>query len=370
MVTTPPPAKKTPAPAAAAAPAAEKKSGIKTFKPGEVLFNQNDRAESLYIIQKGQIRLFVPKGRGFVDIAILRSGEVIGEMAYFDEASNKRSVSAAAIVTTDVVEISFNAFGKALQGLNPWFKTIVHTLADRLRKTNDKVKQLESNSVGFGKDGKVAEYVFFHSIDVVKMLSILYLIMKTHGELVNNRMQFHHDQLKLYGIEIFNIQEIKFEEFLPILKKVNLIDIGPDANGLQKIISVANIENLRVIMLFFNTQRLLGDEKKMKISPRCEKILVKLYQQLLPQQETFKGGFAEGNLTQVLAALKAEKQIVTEEDFADAIKAGLGDDIVVGSANQLTSKINFLKLQKLLPAIRLMNILTEINDTKSGTNKY
>lgn len=354
----------------AAAADAGAKSGIKVFKPGEVLFNQNDRAESLYIIQKGQIRLFVPKGRGFVDIAILRSGEVIGEMAYFDEAANKRSVSAAAIVTTEVVEISFNAFGKALQGLNPWFKTIVHTLADRLRKTNDKVKQLETNSVGFGKDGKVAEYVFFHNVDIVKMLSLLFMIFKSHGEMVNNKLQFHHDQIKFYGVEIFNIQEIKFEEFLPILKKLNIIDIGPDANGLLKIISVSNIELLRVVLLFFNTQRMLGDEKRMKISSRCEKILIKLYQQLAPNAATYKNGMAQGDLSAALDALKAEKIIVTEEDFTDAIKAGIGDDIVVGAGNKLVSQINYTKLSKLLPCIRLTNMIGEINDSKSGGNKY
>ena len=128
--------------------AQQKKSGIRTFKPGEVLFNENDPATSLYIIQKGQIRLFRPKGRGFVDLAILRSGEVIGEMAYFDEKSRRRSCSASAIVTTEVIEISFVAFAKTMEGLNPWFKTIINTLANRLRKTNERVKELETNSVG------------------------------------------------------------------------------------------------------------------------------------------------------------------------------------------------------------------------------
>ena len=68
-----------------AAPApAQKKSGIVTLAPGQILFNEGDKADSMYIIQKGQMRLFRPKGKGFVEIAVLRSGEVLGEMAYFD----------------------------------------------------------------------------------------------------------------------------------------------------------------------------------------------------------------------------------------------------------------------------------------------
>ena len=33
-----------------------------------------------------------------------------------------------------------------MSGLNPWFKTIINTLANRLRSTNARVKELESNS--------------------------------------------------------------------------------------------------------------------------------------------------------------------------------------------------------------------------------
>ena len=105
------------------------KSGIKTLKPGEILFNDGENADSLFIIQKGQVRLFKPKGKGFVELAVLRSGEVIGEMAYFDEEPNgkKRSCSAAAITPVEIIEISFAAFGKTMQSLNPWFKTIITT---------------------------------------------------------------------------------------------------------------------------------------------------------------------------------------------------------------------------------------------------
>ena len=40
---------------------------------------------------------FRPKGKGFVEIAVLRKGEVIGEMAYFDEKQSLRSCSASAL---------------------------------------------------------------------------------------------------------------------------------------------------------------------------------------------------------------------------------------------------------------------------------
>src|SRR6476469_5643916 len=117
-------------------PVAQAKSGIRNLKPGEILFNDGELADSLFIIQKGQVRLFKPKGKGFVELAVLRAGEVIGEMAFFDEDPNgkKRSCSASAITPVEIIEISFTAFGKTMQSLNPWFKTIITTLAARLRK--------------------------------------------------------------------------------------------------------------------------------------------------------------------------------------------------------------------------------------------
>ncbi|MEX1098805.1 MAG: cyclic nucleotide-binding domain-containing protein, partial [Bacteriovoracaceae bacterium] len=112
------------------------KSGLRRLKPGETLFNDGEKANSLYIIQNGQLRLFKPKGKGFIEIAVLRAGEVIGEMAYFDDdGGGKRSCSASAMVSSDVIEISFTAFAKTMSGLNPWFKTIINTLANRLRST-------------------------------------------------------------------------------------------------------------------------------------------------------------------------------------------------------------------------------------------
>ena len=180
------------------------KSGMKTFKAAEILFREGDLASSLYIIQKGQIRLFLPKGRGFVEIGILRAGEVIGEMAFFDETAKRRSCSAEAIVQTDVIEISFEAFAKTMQNLNPWFKTIINTLADRLRKANDKIKSLESNSVSFGKDGKVSDYKFFHNVDIVRFLSMLVLVVESHGIDASGVRVLDISKLKFFLVEMFN----------------------------------------------------------------------------------------------------------------------------------------------------------------------
>lgn len=343
---------------------AQKKSGIRSFKPGEVIFRENDPAQSLFIIQKGQIRLYRPKGRGFVDLAILRNGEVIGEMAYFDEKARRRSCSAAAIVTTEVIEISFAAFEKTMAGLNPWFKTIINTLADRLRKTNERVKSLESNSVGFGQGGKVSDYKFFHSTDIIRTLSLLYLTFKTHGEQIEKGYKLHMNTLKFYLYDVFNVPEVKFEEFLPLLIQEKYVELDKDEDGLPKIVKVKNIDVFRSMFMFFNTQRLTEDEKKIKISDRGEKLLQGIVNQLVKNGVTEDK--AKVDISAVIDDLKGSDPPVSDEDLKDAIKCKMADDIVVGENNRLFSTINYVLVKKVFPSIRLSNAIDRVNKKKAG----
>ena len=339
-----------------------KKSGMRVFKPGDLLFNQNDPADSLYIIQKGQIRLYIPKGRGFVDLAILRAGEVIGEMGFFDEKSKRRSCSAAAIVTTEVIEISYLAFGKTMEGLNPWFKTIINTLADRLRKTNAKVKELETDSIGRGANGKVGEYVFFHTPDVTKFLSIFYLVLTSHGEIKENNTVMHMNKLKYYLFDIFNLQEVKFEEFLRMCIDKNFVELVNDADGIPKVLSVSNLDQFRQMVVFFNTQRTVEDSKKIAISHRCEQLLGGFLRHLSAVGVAKEKW--QANISEVMTDLASRNIIVSDEDIRDAVTCGLCEDILVDGST-LTSVIHYSKLKKLYPSIRMMNAVRKVNDSKS-----
>ncbi|MCO4792134.1 MAG: cyclic nucleotide-binding domain-containing protein [Bacteriovoracaceae bacterium] len=345
--------------------AAGKKSGIRTFKQGEIIFNENDPAESLFIIQTGQIRLYRPKGRGFVDLAILRSGEVIGEMAYFDEKASRRSCSAAAIMTTEVIEISFKAFAKTMSGLNPWFKTIINTLADRLRKTNEKVKSLESNSVGFGQGGKVGDYVFFHSSDIVKLLSTMYLVFKCHADKKESFMEIHENKLKFYLLDVYNVNEVKWEEFKQLLRAEEMMEIGLDEDKLPKQMKVKNIDSFRAMLVFFNTQRVTEDAKKLQISDKCQTLLKSIMDQFVAKAVVDEK--AEANITTILDGFKEKNIPISDEDLMDAISAGICDDILVGSGNVLSTTVNYAKLKKLYPCIKMMNAVKKINESKSQT---
>jgi CRP/FNR family cyclic AMP-dependent transcriptional regulator len=346
----------------------QKKSGLLSLKQGEVLFQESAPASSLYIIQTGQIRLYRPKGKGFVDIAILRSGEVIGEMAYFDAKNRRRSCSAAAIVKTEIVEISFVAFEKTMAGLNPWFKTIINTLADRLRQTNEKVKSLESNSVGFGAGGRVADYVFFHNVDIIKILSTMYFAFKAHGEKADNGMyKLHLSKLRFYMFDVYAIPEIKFEEFFNILQEDHFVKLTKDKDGLLKVIELKNPDELRSIVVFLNTQRQVDDSKKLNISNKCERFLSRIIEQININSGDKPKEVAD--ISSILEDFKTRQIPIEKEDLQDAIDANLAEEILVGSANKLTSVVNIEKLRKIFPAIRMNNSISRVNREKAGNGK-
>ena len=336
----------------------QKKSGIKVLQPGQILFNEGDTADSMYIIQKGQIRLFRPKGKGFVEIAVLRTGEVIGEMAYFDPESRTRSASASAIATTEVIEISFAALSKTMTALNPWFKTLINTLAERLRKSNERIKELESNSVGYSSD-----YKFFQAADVVKMLSMVFLAYRSVGEQVDGKWHLSFTKLKMYAVEIFNIQEVKLEEFIQLLKDEKIMEVVLNEEDATKVLITKEPELFKTFHIFFNTQRSLRDDKKLNISTKGEKFITKLLEQVDPAK--MEKGQQEIDLSLVINYFKEYNMPITLDDFQPARNAKFCGEYKMEDSGRITAMLNVDYVLKMFPVVKFMNALNRVNEAKA-----
>lgn len=335
-----------------------KKSGPRSLSPGEILFNEGDSANSMYIVQKGQLRLFIPKGKGFVEIAVLRPGEVLGEMAYFDPESKTRSVSAAAITSVEIIEVSFAILDKTMTGLSPWFQTVVRTLAERLRTTNNRVRALENNSVGFSSD-----YKFFQAVDVVKILSVLFLTFKSLGETIDGRRYINYNQIKTYALDIFNINEAKMEEFIQLLVDEKIIEVTMnDADG-TKVLNTREPETFRIFQVFFNTQRGLRDDKKLIISGKCEKFILKVMEECanLPVVD----GKVDIELSSIVAHFKEYNMGISLDDFQGVKNAKWCGEYRMGENNSISTTINIDKMKQMYPVVRFMNALNRINELKA-----
>ena len=357
-------------------PITQVKSGIRTLKPGEILFNDGEIAVSLYIIQKGQMRLFKPKGKGFIEIGVLRSGEVIGEMAFFDDdvSGKRRSCSASAITTVEIIEISFAAFGKTMQGLNPWFKTIINTLVTRLKKTNIRVKELEDNhTVDYGH--KIQGYEFMKPIEVMRILGTLFLVFKAHGEFKDNASVVTKKTLHLYTQDMYQIMEAKLESIINLLVELGWMEIKEDEENLPNLFVLKNLETIRQLFIYYNGERHLPEKKKMKVGDKCEMIIVKMIENAsslplsdIPNQKNiddispkFTKYF---NISPILNEFKSRNVLISVDHLEDGRNIGLFGDVVISDGKVLV-ETDFKKIQKIFPVIRFMNAVKKSNSDKN-----
>ena len=342
------------------------KSGLRVLKQGDVLFKEDDKAESLYIIQKGLIRLFRPKGSGFVDLNILRVGEVIGEMAYFDKKSRQRSCSASALVETEIIEVSFSVLDKLITGLNPWFKTIINTLVERLRSANEKVRSLQGNSVSPGYGGKAADYKFLQSTDVVRMLSMIYLILRAHGEKqeATKRTTLHIDRLKFYMLGLFSFPEVKMEEFIQLLCNCGFYTLEMDDTKTPNILNVENIDMIRDVLGNYNQQRKANEANKIDISDKCEALLKAIVEYI--ENQNIQKDEVMVDIKEVVEMAKAKKIYLNEHDLRDAAKCNLVGEVMLGEKNRSMANIKYKNLKAMLPTIRFINTIERTNRQKKS----
>ena len=106
--------------------------GIATraVKEGTLIFQEGDKADGLFVIKRGQVRICL----GNRTLAELSANSIFGEMALIDDAP--RSATAVAMTDVELVPISEKQF-LFLVSQTPFFALkVMRVLARRLRTTS------------------------------------------------------------------------------------------------------------------------------------------------------------------------------------------------------------------------------------------
>jgi CRP/FNR family cyclic AMP-dependent transcriptional regulator len=119
---------------------------------GEVLFQEGDPGDSLYVVLRGKIKL----GRTSADgrenlVAVLGPGEMFGELSLFDPGP--RSAGATALVDSTLLGLSSDELTPWLAGRPDVARALLRAIARRLRRTNDSMSDLVFSDV----PGRVAK---------------------------------------------------------------------------------------------------------------------------------------------------------------------------------------------------------------------
>jgi CRP/FNR family cyclic AMP-dependent transcriptional regulator len=115
------------------------------FRPGQFLFREGETSHCLYLITKGVVAIRKMKGPDYIELGRIHPNEVLGELSFFDR--QPRSAAAVAITEVDALEISFSSLDQIYGKVPDYLKTIITSVAERLRKANETIRKLQKNIV-------------------------------------------------------------------------------------------------------------------------------------------------------------------------------------------------------------------------------
>jgi CRP/FNR family cyclic AMP-dependent transcriptional regulator len=115
------------------------------YRPSQFLFREGEQSNSLYLVKKGVVAIRKLKGHHYVELGKIFPNEVLGELSFFDRKA--RSAAAVAVTEVEVLEFSFESLDAIYKDIPDYMKTIMASVAERLRKANETIRKLQRNVV-------------------------------------------------------------------------------------------------------------------------------------------------------------------------------------------------------------------------------
>jgi len=109
-----------------------------SFEKGEKVFSSGEKADAFYYVEKGSVEIFISEENKEKILAVLREGEILGEMTLFEDAPRSADVRAKEdSVLVEVKKEKFYSFMKESPEKAFLFtRKIVNIISSRLRIMN------------------------------------------------------------------------------------------------------------------------------------------------------------------------------------------------------------------------------------------
>ncbi len=114
------------------------------FEAGFVIFREGDLGDTMYIIQKGHVRISLRIAGREREVAVLEKGDFFGEIALLD-TSPARSATATAVDDVEALELTSADLDQLLRRKPDIAIRMMMKLAERLRETNRRFEELGSH---------------------------------------------------------------------------------------------------------------------------------------------------------------------------------------------------------------------------------
>jgi len=172
------------------------------FKKGEVIFNEGDKGNAMYIMQSGKVDVIKKTGKEEVVLATLEPKSFFGEMALFGDPHRSATIRAAE--DTKIIVITKEILDSQFENVPEWFVSMLKTLVGRLRETNKRIKFRFRIGLEFS------------------ILKTIYLYVK---ELKNSGSEDQHVSFKKIQAECCNLLAISENEFIEKMKSLMFVGL-------------------------------------------------------------------------------------------------------------------------------------------------
>lgn len=303
------------------------------LKKGEDLFFEGDTPDAMYVIKNGRLSIIKQKGSTFITLAELKTGDLLGEMAFFDK-SPRSAGAQASIDGTEVIELPFSALEQQWQQLPSWVKSIVKAVNGHLRRANIRIRQLERT--------KEEEAEVFPSHTITMLMSILGFVAYRYGEDTEQGFQVPPGILRNYTIQVFRQATHKMNKLCEVLADLGYMEIEDIGEGKTRLIC-HDVDFIFRFTEFYNNQLFSEQAKKFNINEHQLKTL-KVAKHYGEQEEANSKGFVKLNVSELVG--KSFKEMGSKIDI-DTVKSLsetgiLGEHSSDGTSDYIEFEIDYI----------------------------
>ena len=324
-------------------------AGAKKLEKGHYLFRENDPSDAMYVIKSGKLAVVKSKGTTEIVLAELGPGQMLGEMAFFDD--KPRSASAKAVVESEVIALPFKSLRAQFSQFPEWLKAMVRTVNSHLRNANSRIKNLEKASA--------EEAEAFPPHRITRLCGILTLVANKLGEKEGDHLVLSGHHLRNFTIQFFGEPTNKMNKLVEVLEPMGFVKIEELAEGRQRI-HMLKLNELFDFAMFYNDYLFKDESKRVTIEERELKVI----RTLLFYGE--KGaiddkGFVKISLVQAMNdSMKDLGYVMKPEETASLEEKKICDEKVMGEGVELFIRFNYNDLKRIYPYWDIIYTLKKI----------
>ena len=253
------------------------------------------------------------KGSNEIVLAQVKSGDLLGEMTFFDKTPRSASAMAAAH-DTEVIELPFSALEAQWSTLPSWVKSITKAINSNLRRANIRIRQLERT--------QAEETEQFPSHTINQLMSILGFVAFRYGEDTEHGFQIPAGKLRNYTIQVFQQSTHKMNVLTEALEKFGYMKIESLEEGRVRLI-INDLDFIFRFVEFYNKQLFSDDAKKLEVTRQSWPTL-KVAQHYGEKETPNDKGFVKLNLTEARKAAITDLSLrVNMEDVKHFSEVGI-----------------------------------------------